>query len=362
MNISRTQLINTLKKVAPALSDKDMVPVFSCFCFTGKKVYAFDDTVMLATKLDIGLKGGVRGKALLAWLGATKRKDVSIDLYEDGVVFKAANAKFTQPYTPEEDFLFDTKELKRKGVPMDPTEFFTAVERCSLSIGTDASKTHMTGITVEIMDGHATFFSTDNSSASMYELACDEADTRTILPPRFCSLFLSRRVAPTEVVLHADFVRCKYPDGTVLYGRTLLGEDASTDEYRSVFEGIGNPKFVAIPKSLNAALDRARVPLEGTTGLASTFSVAGKRLTINTETPMGDARDVLPFKHSDVEVEAPPEIIQRALGHVSTMAIVEGRCLALQAEDGYTYLVAVVNTVADAEEAYEDDIDDEDME
>jgi hypothetical protein len=61
MALEREDLVAVLKKVAPALSGKELIPIFSCLCFGEKSVHAYDDVVAMQFPLQCGIRGGGRG-------------------------------------------------------------------------------------------------------------------------------------------------------------------------------------------------------------------------------------------------------------------------------------------------------------
>lgn len=44
MKTDRAMLVAILKKLAPALAPRDLVPIFTCFCFSKDSVHAYDNS------------------------------------------------------------------------------------------------------------------------------------------------------------------------------------------------------------------------------------------------------------------------------------------------------------------------------
>ena len=71
----RTELVEKLERVAPALSGNNLVPVLSHFWFRDNALLCYNDQIAIATKLISNFEGAV-SDTLTSLLSASRAKDV----------------------------------------------------------------------------------------------------------------------------------------------------------------------------------------------------------------------------------------------------------------------------------------------
>src|SRR5688572_3377387 len=136
--MKRLELIEVLKKVAPALAAKDLVPAMSCFFFDGKLVSAFDDILAISAPMPTDFKGGLRGHLLLDFLSASRAPEVEFLVEGEEMTVKAGRSKLKIPIVPLDDFKFEWPKVKSEGLKLDET-FFKALNQVLPSMGRDPS-------------------------------------------------------------------------------------------------------------------------------------------------------------------------------------------------------------------------------
>ena len=86
--MKRRQLADILRRVEPALSKKDYIPIFTCFCFDGETVTAHDGTLTMQAPCPWDVKGGVDGGVLNFLRHRQTEQDVIAISDGDGVVIR----------------------------------------------------------------------------------------------------------------------------------------------------------------------------------------------------------------------------------------------------------------------------------
>ena len=78
--------------VAPALSDKELIPVLTHFWFSGDKVMAFNDQIAIEVELKTNFTGAVPGRTLLEFLEKSESsKEVKFKLTDDTLLVETGN-------------------------------------------------------------------------------------------------------------------------------------------------------------------------------------------------------------------------------------------------------------------------------
>jgi DNA polymerase III sliding clamp (beta) subunit (PCNA family) len=347
MALEREDLVAVLKKVAPALSGKELIPIFSCLCFGEKSVHAYDDVVAMQFPLQCGIRGGVRGSLLLGWLGQVAAKELEITQEGDNVIIKAGRAKLTTPIMGEDTFLFSPPDRSKATERELDEDFLGALTKVSVSIGRDPSHPWRLGVTIVFSETGTLFYASDNTTACRVKIGkpTEEGATIAVLPPRFVELLadVGKADPPTKLYLSKSWAEARFTSGLRLFSRTIATSDIST--FRAIFEGV--PKeMTEVPKSLKPALERAVVVAGFAKDPYTRLTIAAdgdvSRMKMVTKSSAGNVVDAvaLPTPHDEVTIEVVPEHLFRGLGNAETMVVLEDR--AVLRGPGYTYLVSSV--------------------
>lgn len=359
--MERSKVVDVLKKVEPGLAVKDLIPVFSCFCFSQGTVLAYNDVVALEHPLDSPIRGAVRGKVILDWLAASRAKDLKVEQEDSTVTIRAGRAKLDIPALPEADFLF--KWPKQKGfseIDLD-SAFLEGLRKAMISMGTDPTHPWRLGVTVAFWgEGKkcgVLFYSSDNKSATRVNVPLKEdgpSDLVVILPPRLCELLvtLGRTDSPRKLLVTSKWVECQFKSGLRLFSKTMSNADVST--FETIFggaKGKAKSRLISLPKGLDRCLERAQVVLPFAAEPFSRVVIDGGKLVISTRSSAGDVRDALNIEdHEDCDVMLSPELVRRALPHAEKFcALPTDSCLMFTSK-GYEHLVTLVEGTSSKEE------------
>src|SRR4029077_13850561 len=112
--MNRSELVSTLELVAPALSDTNMVPVYTCFAFCRSVLSAYNDSLGIVTQVDMdGVKPfAVSGMTLLGLLMNSHAEEVTFQVNDENVIVKAGKSVAKLPYFTEKEFLFEEPKEK----------------------------------------------------------------------------------------------------------------------------------------------------------------------------------------------------------------------------------------------------------
>ena len=347
--MKRTDVINNLKKVAPALANKEFIPAFCCFTFKDGNVIAYDDVIGIKSQLDIGFNGLVRGWTLIEYLSKSTAPEIEFEANGNSLTIRGSKrSEFKMPLKSLDDALFDFPDTK----DADSVEFtgmvLEALQLALMSMGTDPSHPWRLGVSLYFGDGFVVLYSSDNLTMSRCEVDCTVpkkfVGKGMILPPKFCSMAAGTKTKVANLFVSKDssWVIMKFDNGIEMFTRTI--NDLQIARFEKVFDNYDRDKIdvVQIPKGLESSLDKALVVLDSKLNKYSKMSVKEDKLHLDTTTPIGEVHDSHSFKgHKEVEVTVPPQMLKRAMKNVDSISLIGDRCVYCEG-NGITYLVSVV--------------------
>lgn len=321
--MKRTDLLEKLQLVEPAIARKDLVPLLSCFCFTGEHVYGWDDSVGIRAPCATPFAGGVRARVLSPFLSGTKHAEVDFEPSESSVVFKCGRSKLDAPIISADSFSAEFEDEGEAVKLNKPSRFREALDEALVSLGLDGSDIQQVG--VGISGGkRARLYSTDNKVLTRSEVRAPFGGDDVNLHPRFAQLFasLSRKAAAEKLVVGDGHSYAAFSNGIELFGRN--GQIPNIEQYDSILESVSADAGDGdeLPKGFVAAIERAQSVVADDTTVTEISTLKNKpKLVIETKTTLGHVRDILPWKGSAFRpVRVLPRILLQAVDGAASVA------------------------------------------
>lgn len=349
--MNRTELLEKLERVAPALSNNNLVPILSHFWFKGDVLMAYNDQIAVSTKLACDFEGAVPS-TLISLLSASRAKDVELLLNDKGnLEVKAASSKFKLPYMEKKAFeIFDMpKSDKTKALPVDVNEFLEALDCCTRSLKEDTSMPDSLGITLSYSNKGIDLYATNDATISYARVKSkQELDNfRVVISGNFCRqmLALSKLDGAKHIEVHDDYSLFQCGDN-LLFGR--LVDVARPLDFDSViaesFPKTVHKSLAAIPSKLELILDRAVIITESKQERPKTMiSVQGGIAKFFSQSENGEVRDSMQVEeqHPDVEITIDPRLFRNGYGGFDKFLLTEN-CL-IMAKGSSLYLVSAAH-------------------
>jgi DNA polymerase III sliding clamp (beta) subunit (PCNA family) len=346
--MKRTELVDKLKKVAPALSKNPIVPILCNFWFTGEQLLAYNDQIALAVPMRTDFKGAVSDK-LLHLLEASHFEDLELAVEDNVLMVKRTNGRAAIKLTlTAPDFLF-TMPRPGRGIT-GVSSLVRAIDHCLLSVGTDTSKSEYLGVTVVPEDDRFGLYSTDGNTISRARIKSNGNELpRVILPGEFCrqlvSLFdsgddesrqCSFEIAQRDQEQYGLFTT----DGIILYGRVIATN--SPLNFSAILANLIPSRaadLVAIPEQFSGAVERACIICDKDRGHVTIKIADGKMRLRSQSEGEADVEDVLPISrnHPSVSIKVEPRLLKRG-GSFESMLIRES-CV-IMSRGSRLYLIA----------------------
>ena len=325
--MNRIELIKTLETVSRGLSNNNIAPAFSFFCFTGETVFSWNDSIGIVGPCKVKEPFGCHGATLLGLLKNCKTPGVEFEVQKDYLLIIAGNSEFKLPYITQDEFLWkepDHENWESLQFPKPSVE--TCLSTCSNDIAL--------GVFNQVCLHGKYVYSCDGDAITKCTTIIGDDDCHP-------SLCLSQNFASNVVKicneldwLEPDFVFNNEWVGILdeyrIYGRNL-GQpqlDYEAEIRKSV--GVNNFKFVPIPPELNDALSRARVVADAETK-PTLLEIGGDHISLGTDTPMGYVSDVVKTDHSNITVNISAAMLQKSLEGCTEFCVTTN-CILLKGE------------------------------
>lgn len=344
----RTDLLEKLERVAPALSTNNLVPILQHFWFKENELICYNDQIAIQTTLKSGFAGAVPA-TLTSLLSVSRAKEVEfIDSSNGTLTVKAASSRFKLPFLDEKATEIFTMPLPTKdALPVDMNSFLSAIESCTRSLKEDTSMPDSLGITIVYNDKGFDLYATNDATISYARVKTKQElkEFRVVISGEFCRqmLNLAKLDGTKHLEIHDTYSLFKCGEN-VLFGRLVdvqrpLDFDAVID---SSFPASAEKQLVSIPSKLELILDRAIVitdskqdrPKTDITikdGIAKFFSQSVDR---------GEVHDQVQLEvhHPDVSVSIDPRLFKAGWGAYDKMVLTKN-CLVMS-KGASLYLVS----------------------
>lgn len=353
--MSREGLIKILNLAKPALSTQAFVPILTHFCFDGTRVIAHNDVLAIGVRYGVGLEFCAPGELLQKMLSSLVQDKVEMAIIDTStLVLSGGRSRLKLPTLPVADFTFDFPTSTAKEEIILTPDFISGVEKCLVSVGSDPTHPAQMGVTVASEKGHLVLYSTDNFTISRYKTDVQEElpeGGEIILPTTFCEQLVGlskafphcyaglRSYAGALVVTWGTGA-----DGVEAELFTKIVVDLEPMDFQKILKRykVENSTYVDIPEEFDLALQRALLVLEGATDKVTSVTASPKRLTLHSESSVGDSRDVLPFgdEETDVSFYIDPEMVLRGSKVSAQICVREDVLLLSGAEGRFLHMIA----------------------
>ncbi len=219
MKIKRTELLEVLSDVKPALASKDIIEQTDCIIFTEGKVCSYNDEISISRPLDLGLQGAVRADELFSFL--SKSKEDEIDVYIEEGQLRIREKKGGKAWVVVQEEI--TIPFDEMGTPDNwkktPDNFIEAVKSCIFSASTDMTKPVLTCLLLN----NSYVLSCDNFRLTKYNLSKSKAFKKPVLLPAFAA----KELVKYNVVEYAEtegWVHFRNAQGTIFSARVFMEE------------------------------------------------------------------------------------------------------------------------------------------
>ena len=349
----RSDLLERLQTVSPALSNKDIIPILTHFWFTGKELMAFNDQIAISLPCKTDFNGAVPGKVMLEILKNSKAKNIELLAVDSSLTIKAASSKVKMPILASDNFsIFEMPKVDKddKYVPLDISDFIAGLECCMRSIGIDTSMPDQLGVTL-IADGDKaiSMYSTNNNTISYASIPLKKKYTlknRIVLSSTFCQQVMSmcKGISSARLYLGDGYALLQVSDKH-LFGR-LIDTDSPTDFKGMIehhFPVTAKKKLIPIPTKMQLILERAVIAASaGIEVIPTNITVNDGKIKFVTKHKKLEMVDYLTIGdgHPNVNTRIQPKHLKAGYGYFDKMMFTES--CAIMTKGDFIYMIAAI--------------------
>lgn len=349
--MKRTDLVECVDLVGPAVASHNIIPILSHIWFTKTGVMAYNDTIAISTQLQTDLECAIQGTAFTDLVKTLHRNEVTLTQENNGNArLKSGGVNVLFPTMPASSFIFEMP--KSNGAMHLPEVFLEGIELCLHSAGDDPGKPEQLGVTlVKANDKFLAMFGTNDQTLTYVPVSLKTLfpiKDRITLSTEFCkqAIRLSKG-KKGQVEVTSDYALLTLPNVTLL-GK-LVECDRPVEFHKIVNQNVPtNIKDVAIPipSRLKEMILRATIisDVPSERGNHTAITIQDGRLKMRTKSQQrGEITDSVLLKnsHPDVELKLDCRHIKSGLDTFDKMLITD-KCMILTNAKNAIHMIAAI--------------------
>ena len=316
--MNRSELVKTLELVRPAVSDSDLVPIFTHYVFEGGEVYGYNDAIGIIAKCDVGQTFAVQGKLLLDLLKSLSAEEVTFTQGDNDIKIKAGKSLLNLPWLPKEDFVFEVPDTPTSATIKAGEDLVTGIETCLLTASTDQTAPAIMGVTFNF-GKELTLYSCDGDAITRYRVDAKPKGSGVYMAPTpFCDAVVKvwKETGPSDFTIsfNKDWAFAEFKNWNInIYG-SMKEIDTPLDHAKLIKETMtGKQKPVPVPLNMVEALGRARVIADLSSAVTEvTIDDSGCLKLLTQGTGTGECTDTLTIRgHDPVRCHVHASLIER---------------------------------------------------
>lgn len=356
--MQKAALARALKLVAPALHNRDFIPVLTHVCFNGDSLFAFDDKTAVVVFEETDIRCAVRGRVLIEMV-ENADEDLELSFEDNHLVLTDGSSSINLPALSDETFLFqmpdlDSTEVSITGELEAMQSFLECLELASATSNEESLRPELVGVTVQAQgkDG-LTLYSTDNISCTRVVALSPtvEGSGVVIIPKSSCQLLgktfrdLKEGLANCGIyflkgAVLATFTTSEGADVWVVC-KTVAAKPA---DYETILESnLEEDEYGDLPESLEKALSRASVMFKDDYARSVQIIPTDEGLQLFCSGDYGELNVLVESEVAPVDtVTINPDLVRRMMPQCQSLMFCKSAMAMVSHTDDYdlTYLVA----------------------
>lgn len=345
MKVNRSDLLDAISLVKPALAVVDFIPVMTHFWFDKQTVTAYNDALAIQVSFDSPWHCAVPGDMLPKILSSMNGDDV--ELTQKNLLVKIAGdgSEIELPVIDQSKFLWKLPEEAKGSVVFKVTqEFLSVLQKCVAGVSKDATRQASLGVTLDVIDGEALLYSTDNVTISHgWVKVADVAELKNpiIIPAPFCEslIALAKSIGDDEIALEItdSYVLADVSGGAFLHSKLIA---AQPYDFEKVIEGSFDVKRLSkamdFPTQLLVALKRVSTVLSREKEKEVVITLEDNYLDMKGSSAFGKIDEQIPMMGSGggAKFKANPDLLSRG-AELGTKILFEEKVIVFIGQNFY---------------------------
>ncbi len=344
----RTDLVEYVDLVNPALANHDIIPILNHIWFTGTSMMAHNDAIAVSTRLKTDFKCAVQGDTFISLVKTLRAEEVSLTQQDDfTLLLKSGRVRVDFPTMPASSFIFEMPKPAPNTTNL-PEAFFDGLALCLQSAGNDPSKPEQLGVTLIQAELFLAMFGTNDSTFTYVPLILKEPlpiKNRVTLSTDFCKQAVKiAKAGQTNIEINDEYSLLT-SGKTTLFGK-LIEIDRPIEFHKIINHNVPSDikkTAVMIPSRLKMMIERAIIISDSPSEKNHTIiTIRDGRLSMDSKSQTrGEMTDSVLLKepHPDATLKIDCRNIKAGLDTYDKMFLTD-KCMILTNARGAIYMVA----------------------
>ena len=358
MNTDRNNLLKLLQLLRPAISTQTFIPALQHVQFAEGWATAYNDTLGVSVRcdlLDAQLQQCLPGDLMIRALQSFKADAVALVPREAEVLVQSGrSSKMKLPSLPVGAFPFTMPTPQgAQHLCSVGDSLLAAFGLCLFGVGTDPTHPAQQGVTLEVVDGGVSAYTTDNVTITQVHVPDQQLNSPggvpVLLPTALCEQLrtLGQAFQAEEIELYQlqGGYLATFGDRASLFCKALL--DLDPLDFGAVLDKhiTGNTlrQLQPVPDGLEPALARALLVLQGEVDKVTQCSVRAGAVSLLSVGSLGDSEEQVSGPHALIpaqDVKVDPGLVLRALKHAGTWGFLRAGLLVASADCKFLHLIS----------------------
>lgn len=351
--LNREELAKLVQRARPALASLDFIPALKCFYFGQGFLSAYNDISAIRVRLptkDLQFGVCVPGELFVKALGSFSANNVLLQLTDSTLLVSSGRAKVKLPCLPADKWPLKMPKGDAPKIEVS-TAMLDGIAKCLPGSGNDPTRASTQGVTLDVIDGKAVLFSTDNRTISRFATHTGVAlpgDAPVILPTFFCEQLLAlSKGLDTELYLYAGALVACFFDKQGDEVATLMTKmlvDVQPLDFDAVIAkhcNLAQLRPIKMPDSLDSAIGRA-VLMQESEAIMTKVTADGENLRLQTQSPLGESTDSMACSAESptASFNINPTLVERGLKNCTHFALPDKVVMLCTEDKSFVHIIA----------------------
>jgi len=251
MKINRSEFLQSLKSIKPAIDEKDNLEQANSFIFNNGNIHTYNDEIGMQIESPVNIDAVVKAKELYSLLGKIKDDEISISMKDNEFIIKGKRIK--AGIKKQEETLINLDEIFPKIDKWSkvPDDFKKALSICLLSASKDNTRPILTCLHIkdDIIE------SSDNEQLTIYTMSkkCKVFKKGILIPENIVKDLIKYNI--THVSYNRDnWIDFKSEENVIISCRMYKGEYADLSQFI-----LNKGTKITFPNNINDILNKMEV-------------------------------------------------------------------------------------------------------
>jgi DNA polymerase III sliding clamp (beta) subunit (PCNA family) len=244
MEINRKEFLETLKRLSPAITQKEVISQSTDFIFSGEKIITYNGDLCISANFKTEFSGAINGKTLYNFLSSLKEDTFEITKTENNFILKSGKIKSK---IKSKDIQSDYVNYEIEKFTEISSDLFSAIKMSLFSVSTDDGKFPLNCVYVN----NDSVMTCDNIRASKIKI--EPANTAFLIPHNIAKILIQYKDFASFYTEEGDKWLHLKTDNDIVYSFHMVFGDYPDLEF--LFNPDSEGLIFEFPEELKGSID-----------------------------------------------------------------------------------------------------------